>query len=82
MKWPNPHSITVDPMTGNVFVPLAGNTTAVGGSACAPACLAVFVNDVPEPASPPILLLGGDILLTLEARRRSVTNQGRLVTHS
>jgi len=46
----NPHSIAVDPLTGDVFVPLAGNTPAVGdNTACAGGCVAVFAAAVPEP---------------------------------
>lgn len=46
----NPHSVAVDPLTGDIFVPLAGDTPAVGGNtACAAGCVAVYANAVPEP---------------------------------
>jgi hypothetical protein len=64
----NPHSISVDPVSGDVFVPLAGNTTSVGGSACALGCIAVF--GVPEPGTLPVLLFGGVLMLGLGAHRR------------
>lgn len=65
----NPHSITVDPLTGDVFVPLAGNTSAVGGNTICPlGCVAVF--STPEPGSLPILVLGATMLLGLGAYRR------------
>jgi DNA-binding beta-propeller fold protein YncE len=53
----NPHSIAVDPLTGDVFVPLAGNTDAVGGNAvCSSGCVAVYANAVPEPATVSLML--------------------------
>jgi hypothetical protein len=64
----NPHSISVDPVSGDVYVPLAGNTAAVGGSACALGCIAVF--GVPEPGTLPVLLFGGVLMLGLGAHRR------------
>ena len=69
----NPHSITVG--NGYVFVPLAGNTTAVGGNTvCALGCVAVFgqATPVPEPASL-ALCVGGLSMLAFWRRR---TRQG------
>jgi len=52
----NPHSIAVDPFTGDVFVPLAGSTPSVINTVCPLGCIAVF--GVPEPSSLPMLLSG------------------------
>jgi hypothetical protein len=56
------HSITVDPFTGDVFVPLAGTTGTTGVNPCPPnfanaGCIAVFAR-VPEPATFALLGLG------------------------
>jgi hypothetical protein len=52
----NAHSVAVDPLNGDIFVPLEGTTVAGGADALCPAgCIAVFA-DVPEPATLPILL--------------------------
>lgn len=67
----NPHSIAVDSLTGNVFVPLAGNTASVGGNnACALGCVAVFANAVPEPATVSLMLSGIGMVLALGSRTR------------
>jgi hypothetical protein len=47
------HSITVDPFSGDVFVPLAGG---VANTQCPNGCIAVFAQRVPEPAT--LALLG------------------------
>jgi len=68
----NPHSIAVDPLTGDVFVPLAGNTSAVGGNtACAAGCVAVFAAAIPEPASFALMLAGLSLMLGLAKRRQA-----------
>jgi hypothetical protein len=68
----NPHSIAVDPTNGDVFVPLAGNTSAVGGNAaCALGCVAVYANAIPEPATVSLMLTGLGAMLGLRVRRRS-----------
>jgi DNA-binding beta-propeller fold protein YncE len=67
----NPHSIAVDPLTGNVFVPLAGNTPSVGGNTvCALGCIAVYANAVPEPTTISLMLSGFGMVLALAGRRR------------
>ena len=69
----NPHSIAVDPVTGNVFVPLAGNTASVGGNtACAAGCIAVFANPVPEPSTTALMLSGLAAVIGIGARSRRV----------
>ena len=60
------HSVAVDPLTGEIFVPIPGsasNTACVGG------CVAAF-DLVPEPPSLPLLLAGLFIVLGLHLRSR------------
>ncbi len=52
----NPHSISVDPVSGDVFVPLAGSTLTVANNTCPLGCIAIFSQNLPEP--PTITLLG------------------------
>ena len=67
----NPHSIAVDPLTGNVFVPLAGNTSSVGGNtACALGCIAVFAEAVPEPATVWMMFAGLLVMVSLPGLKR------------
>ena len=63
---PADHSVSVDPVTGEVFVPfggIAGNTECPGG------CVAVFA-EVPEPSSLPLLFTAVVGLLGFGAHRR------------
>jgi hypothetical protein len=53
----NAHSIAVDPLNGDVFVPLEGTTTAGADPLCPGGCIAVFAN-VPEPSSLPLFMAG------------------------
>lgn len=54
----NPHSIAVDPLSGDVFVPLAGSTLAVPDPVCPLGCIAVYSQTVPEPDTLALLGIG------------------------
>lgn len=60
------HSVAVDPLTGEIFVPIPGGGT---NTACAIGCVAAF-DLVPEPPSLPVLLAGLFIVLGLHLRSR------------
>jgi hypothetical protein len=69
----NMHSVAVDPLNGDIFVPIPGNT--IGAAAplaintmCPIGCVAVFAEQVPEPASFAIFL--GGLLAALGMCRR------------
>jgi hypothetical protein len=70
----NPHSISVDPFNGDVFVPLAGTTFNPDGTVnvpntfCPLGCIAVFA--APEPGSMPLLVVGLAGLMGVAAARR------------
>jgi hypothetical protein len=50
----NAHSIAVDPLNGDVFVPLEGSLAGAPDTLCPGGCIAVFAQTVPEPASLPL----------------------------
>ncbi len=65
---PNTHSVAVDPVSGEAFVPFAG---IAGNTVCPQGCIAVFspTVDVPEPASGLVMLTGLLALAGLTWRR-------------
>jgi hypothetical protein len=65
------HSVTVDPVTGEVFMAFGGNLGAVTNSVCPNGCMAVFglAGAVPEPDTY-AMMLAGIGLLGFVARRR------------
>jgi hypothetical protein len=55
---PGDHSVAVDPVSGEVFVPFGGSFGAAVNSVCPTGCIGVFVT--PEPGS--LLLLGAGLV--------------------
>lgn len=47
----NLHSVAVDPLNGEIFVPLTGTTSTFTDALCPSGCIAVFAEAVPEPGS-------------------------------
>ena len=64
----NAHSVAVDPLNGDIFVPLEGTTAASVNTLCPLGCVAVFA--APEPGSMPVMVIGLAGLIGLGVRRR------------
>jgi hypothetical protein len=67
----NAHSVAVDPLNGDIFVPLEGTTAAAADTLCPSGCIAVFA--MPEPGSLPLTITGviGILAISLRLRRRT-----------
>jgi MYXO-CTERM domain-containing protein len=67
----NAHSVAVDPLNGDIFVPLEGSVGTSDNTLCPLGCVAVFA--APEPGSLPVLVvaLAGLIGLGVHRVRRS-----------
>jgi hypothetical protein len=63
----NDHSVSVDPISGKVFVPFGADAT---NSACLNGCIAVF-TDVPEPSTWAMMILGFAGIGFMAYRRRN-----------
>jgi hypothetical protein len=64
----NAHSVAVDQLNGDIFVPLEGTTATAVDTLCPNGCVAVF--STPEPGSLPLLVVGLTGLIGFAARRR------------
>jgi len=73
---PNGHSVAVDPVSGEVFVPFGG---VAGNTVCPNGCIAVFspsATSVPEPTSLSLMLAGFVGLVGLAKRRYGRSGAG------
>ena len=64
----NAHSVAVNPLNGDIFVPLPGTTVAGADTLCPRGCVAVF--STPEPGSLPLFAVGLAGLMGFAVRRR------------
>ena len=63
----NAHSVAVDPLNGDIFVPLEGSVGTSVNTLCPLGCVAVFA--APEPGTLPVLFVGLAGLIGLAVRR-------------
>ena len=76
---PNSHSVAVDPVSGQVFVPFAG---IAGNTVCPDGCIGVFsasAASVPEPGSFPLLAMGLVGLAGVAWRQHHLADRRRAV---
>jgi hypothetical protein len=68
----NAHSVAVNPLNGDLFVPLPGTTATATDTLCPNGCIAVFAETVPEPSSLMILAFGVlGVSATIRSRARA-----------
>jgi hypothetical protein len=73
----NLHSVAVDPLNGEIFVPLLASSVAGGpATLCPSGCVAVFAEPVPEPSSARLLGVAVAGLLGLTTLFRRSFNRG------
>lgn len=67
----NLHSVAVDPLNDEIFVPITASSTAFPNAGCVNGCVAVFAQNVPEPGSATLALtaLVGMLGVTVWRRR-------------
>jgi len=68
----NLHSVAVDPLNDEIFVPITASSTAFPNTACVNGCIAVFAQSVPEPGSATLALTAVLGLLGITAWRRRI----------
>ena len=65
----NLHSVAVDPLDDEIFVPLLASSVG-DGTFCPSGCVAVFAQNVAEPGSLPLLVVGLAGLMGFAVRRQ------------
>ena len=68
----NLHSVAVDPLNDEIFVPITASSTASPNTGCVNGCIAVFAQNVPEPGSATLALTALVGMLGITAWRRRV----------
>jgi len=66
----NLHSVAVDPLNEEIFVPITASSTAFPNTECPSGCVAVFAQNIPEPGSLPLLVVGLAGLMGFAVRRQ------------
>ena len=69
---PLAHSLAVDPVSGDIFVPFAASNPAFANAICPGGCVAVYAQTVPEPGALPLLALAAGVTIAaggIRARR-------------
>lgn len=68
----NLHSVAVNPLNDEIFVPITASSTAFPNIGCVNGCIAVFAQSVPEPGSATLALTAVLGLFGITAWRRRV----------